>query len=73
MELLGNKYGESMEKSWKAIDELYFDLEEEVFVDDVLEPKQLVVKYEDYFGGKAGFWGAQDWGGVEETGGEGGV
>jgi len=72
MELLGNKYGESMEKSWKAIDELYFDLEDEVFVDDVLEPKQLVVKYEDYFGGKAGFWGAQDWGGVEETGGEGG-
>ena len=72
MQLLGNKYGDSMKKSFDAIDEVWFDLEDEVFVDELLEPKQLVVRYEDYRGGGAGVWGWGDWGGGEEERGVGG-
>jgi solute carrier family 25 thiamine pyrophosphate transporter 19 len=71
MQLLGEKYGDALRKTFQAVDEVWFDPEDETWVEERLEPKQLVVRYEDYRGGKAGFWGANDWEGVEhaETGG----
>jgi len=66
LKLLGAKYGSQMVDSFTAIDEVWFDPEDEVMVEETLEPEQLVVKYEDYYGGKAGTWGAGDWDGLEE-------
>ena len=67
MALLGAKYGDAMRKSHDAIDEVWFDEADEVWVEERLEPHQLVVRYEDYRGGAAGFWGAEDWQGVESA------
>ena len=67
MALLGAKYGDAMRKSHDAIDEVWFDEADEVWVEERLEPHQLVVRYEDYRGGGAGFWGAADWQGVESA------
>jgi solute carrier family 25 thiamine pyrophosphate transporter 19 len=67
MALLGAKYGDAMRASHAAIDEVWFDENDEVWVEERLEPKQLVVRYEDYRGGAAGFWGAEDWQGVESA------
>lgn len=66
MKLLGSKYGTDMERTHDAIDEVWFDPEDEVWVEDSLTPRQLVVRYEDYAGGRAGGWGANDWDGVPE-------
>ena len=66
MKLLGSKYGSDMERTHDAIDEVWFDPEDEVWVEDSLTPRQLVVRYEDYAGGRAGGWGANDWDGVPE-------
>lgn len=67
MALLGAKYGDAMRKSHEAVDEVWFDEADEVWVEEPLEPHQLVVRYEDYRGGAAGFWGAADWQGVESA------
>ena len=67
LKLLGCKYGSQMVDSFEAIDEVWFDPEDEVMVPERLEPKQLVVRYEDYYGGKAGTWGAKDWDGVDQA------
>ena len=48
--------------------EVWFDPEDEVMVEETLEPEQLVVRYDDYHGGKAGTWGAGDWDGLDEGG-----
>ena len=53
-----------MMQSHDAIDEVWFDPEDEVMVEETLEPRQMVVRYEDYRGGKAGAFGANDWDGV---------
>ena len=67
MALLGAKYGDAMRASHAAIDEVWFDENDEVWVEERLTPAQLVVRYEDYRGGAAGFWGAEDWQGVESA------
>ena len=54
MALLGAKYGDAMRKSHDAIDEVWFDEADEVWVEERLEPHQLVVRYEDYRGGRRG-------------------
>ena len=64
LRLLGAKYGPQMMQSHDAIDEVWFDPEDEVMVEETLEPRQMVVRYEDYRGGKAGAFGANDWDGV---------
>lgn len=69
LKLLGAKYGRQMVDSFNAVDEVWFDAEDEVMVEENLAPEQLVVRYEDYCGGKAGTWGAEDWAGLEEGGG----
>ena len=66
LDLLGAKYGEGMRATHTAIDEVWFDPEDEVLVEEPLEPKKMVVRYEDYRGGGAARWGAGDWGGCEE-------
>lgn len=55
-----------MMDSFTAIDEVWFDPEDEVMVEETLEPRQLVVRYDDYRGGKAGTWGAEDWDGIDK-------
>jgi solute carrier family 25 thiamine pyrophosphate transporter 19 len=55
-----------MRATHAAIDEVWFDPEDEVLVEEPLEPKKMVVRYEDYRGGAAARWGAGDWGGCEE-------
>lgn len=64
LRLLGAKYGPQMMQSHDAIDEVWFDPEDEVMVEETLEPRRMVVRYEDYRGGKAGMFGADDWDGV---------
>jgi histone arginine demethylase JMJD6 len=50
-QLVPLQYGSQMVDSFTAIDEVWFDPEDEVIVEENLEPKQLVVRYEDYYGG----------------------
>ena len=66
LKLLGAKYGEQMMRTHDAIDEVWFDPEDEVMVEECLEPRRLVVRYEDYLGGRAGRWGASDWDGIPD-------
>ena len=66
MKLLGAKYGSQMMRTHDAIDEVWFDPEDEVMVEECLEPRRLVVRYEDYLGGRAGRWGASDWDGIPD-------
>ena len=73
LRLLGAKYGPQMMQSHDAIDEVWFDPEDEVMVEETLEPRQMVVRYEDYRGGKAGAFGRERLGRRARGRGRGGV